>query len=167
MKIARVRQRVSKKSNCWLEVGNVVLSEEHKCIIESNIQWLDDIIINASQYLLHSQYGICGLQATTLGNHLTFDIMKKDFVQILHNREDHWFTISTLGLPSGHVNIYDSLYQTCTDHAIDQICSIIFTPDNAVHLHFIDVDKQLRLWPVCHCLCYWVMLWCRYMFQKI
>ena len=34
-KITRVRQRVSKKSNCWLEVGKVVLSEEHKCIIES------------------------------------------------------------------------------------------------------------------------------------
>ena len=68
--------------------------------------------------------------------------MRKDFVQILHNGEDHWFTISTLGLPSGHVSIYDSLYQTCTDHAIDQICSIIFTPNNAVHLHFIDVDKQ-------------------------
>ena len=30
MKITRVRQRVSKKSNHWLEVGNVILSEEHK-----------------------------------------------------------------------------------------------------------------------------------------
>ena len=57
-KITRVRQRASKKSNRWLEVGNVVLSEEHKCIIESNTQGLDDIIINASQYLLHSQYMI-------------------------------------------------------------------------------------------------------------
>ena len=142
MKITRVRQRVSKKSNRWLEVGNVGLSEKHKCIIESNTQWLDDIIINDSQYLLHSQYGVCRLQAAKLGNRLTFDIMRKDFVQILHNREDHWFTISTIGLPSGHVNIYDSLYQTCTDHAIDQICSIIFTPNNAAHLHFIDVDKQ-------------------------
>ena len=29
MKMTRVRQRVSKKSNRWLEVGIVVLSEEH------------------------------------------------------------------------------------------------------------------------------------------
>ena len=56
MKITRVRHRVSKKSNRWLEVGNVVRSEEHKCIIESTAQGLDDIIINASQYILHSQY---------------------------------------------------------------------------------------------------------------
>eukprot|EP00731_Ephydatia_muelleri_P007459 Em0003g1707a len=42
-----------------------------------------------------------------LDNHLTFDIMRKDFVQILHNGEDHWLTISTLGLPSGHTNSSD------------------------------------------------------------
>ena len=94
MTITRVKQRVSKKSKCWLEVGDVLLSEEHKSIIESNTQWLDDAIINASQYLLHSQYGISRLQATTLGYHLTFDIMRKDFVQIFHNGEDHWLTIS-------------------------------------------------------------------------
>ena len=72
----------------------------------------------------------------------TFDVMRKGFIQILHNGEDHWFTISTLGLPSGHVHIYDSLYNTCTDHGIEQICSILYTPNNAVHLHFMDVDKQ-------------------------
>ena len=36
----------------WLEVGKVVLSEDHKCIIESNTHWLDDI---PSQFLLQSQ----------------------------------------------------------------------------------------------------------------
>ena len=46
MTITRVKQRVSKKSKCWLEVGDVLLSEEHKSIIESNTQWLDDAIIN-------------------------------------------------------------------------------------------------------------------------
>ena len=70
-KVTRVRKGVSKKSNRWLEVGNGVLSEEHKCVIESNTQWLDDIIINASRYLLHRQDGVCELQTTTLGYHLT------------------------------------------------------------------------------------------------
>ena len=40
------------------------------------------------------------------------------------------------------MHIYDSLYNTCTDHGIEQICSILYTPNNAVHLHFMDVDKQ-------------------------
>ena len=28
------------------------------------------------------------------------------------------------------------------DHGIELICSILYTPNNAVHLHFMDVDKQ-------------------------
>ena len=39
-------------------------------------------------------------------------------------------------------SIDDSLYNTCTDHGIEQICSILYAPNNAVHLHFMDVDKQ-------------------------
>ena len=73
-------------------MGNVILYEEHRCILESDKKWLDDAIINAVQYLLHSQYGMPGFQATTLGYHLTFDIMRKGFIQILHNLEDHWFS---------------------------------------------------------------------------
>ena len=122
--------------------GKCYTYEEHRCILESDKKWLDDAIINAVQYILHSQYGMPEFQATTLGYHLIFDIMRKGFIQILHNGEDHWFTISTLGLPSGHVHFYDSLYNTCTDHGIETICSILYTPTNEVHLHFMDVDKQ-------------------------
>ena len=86
-------------------MGKVILYEEHRCILDSDKKWLDDAIINAVQYLLHSQYGLPGFQATILGYHLTYDVVRKGFIQILHNGEDHWFTISTLGLPSGHVHI--------------------------------------------------------------
>ena len=112
------------------------------------MKWLDDAIINAVQYLLDSQYGMAGFQATTLGYHLTCDIMRKGFIQILHNGKDRWFTISSLGLQSGHVHIYDSLYNTCTDHGIEHICSILYTPTNAVHLHFMDVDNRLIIQTV-------------------
>ena len=135
-------QGLSNLRHHWLEVGNVILYEEHRCILESDKKWLDDAIINSVQYLLHSQYGLPGFHATTLGYHLTFHVMRKGVIQILHNGDDHWFTISTLGLPSGHVHIYDSLYSTCTDQGIEQMCSILYTPNNAVHLHFMDVDKQ-------------------------
>ena len=91
-------QGLSNLRHQWLEVGNVILYEEHRCILDSDKKWLDDAIINAVQYFLHSQYGVPGFQATTLGYHLTFHIMRKGFIQILHNGEDHWFTISTLGL---------------------------------------------------------------------
>ena len=89
---------------------DVKLYEEHRCILESN-KWVDDVLINASQFLLHSQYGRPGFQAATLAYNLRIDVMR-EFIQILHNGEDHWVTISTIGLPSGHVNVFDSLYDT-------------------------------------------------------
>ena len=36
------------------------------------------------------------------------------------------------------MHFYDSLYNTCTDHGIETICSILYTPTTAV----LDVDKQ-------------------------
>ena len=111
---------------------DVKLYEEHRCILESN-KWVDDVLINASQFLLHSQYGRPGFQATTLAYNLRFDVMR-EFIQILHNGEDHWVTISTIGLPSGHMNVFDSLYDTCNSFIIEQICAILCTPNDAVHL---------------------------------
>lgn len=98
-------------------------------------------LINALQFLLHSQYGRPGFQATTLAYNLRFDVMR-EFIQILHNGEDHWVTISTIGLASGHVNVFDSLYDTCNSFIIEQICAILCTPNDAVHLHFMDTVKQ-------------------------
>eukprot|EP00731_Ephydatia_muelleri_P031393 Em0022g907a len=113
----------------WMEVEDVKLYDEHRCILESN-KWVDDVLINASQFLLHSQYGRPGFQATTLAYNLRFDVMR-EFIQILHNGEDHWVTISTIGLPSGHVNVFDSLYDTCNSFIIEQICAILCTPNDA------------------------------------
>ena len=124
----------------WMEVEDVKLYEEHRCILESN-KWVDDVLINASQFLLHSQYGQPGFQATTLAYNLRFNVMR-EFIQIQHNGEDHWVTISTIGLPSGHVNVFDSLYDTCNSFIIEQICAILCTPNDAVHLHFMDTVKQ-------------------------
>ena len=124
----------------WMEVEDVKLYEEHRCILESN-KWVDDVLINASQFLLHSQYGRPGFQATTLAYNLRFNVMR-EFIQVLHNGEDHWVTISTIGLPSGHVNVFDSLYDTCNSFIIEQICAILCTPNDAVHLHFMDTVKQ-------------------------
>eukprot|EP00731_Ephydatia_muelleri_P028804 Em0020g448a len=123
----------------WMEVEDVKLYEEHRCILESN-KWVDDVLINASQFLLHSQYGRSGFQATTLAYNLRFDVMR-EFIQILHNGEDHWVTISTIGLPSGHVNVFDSLYDTCNNFIIEQICAILCTPNDAV------VQEVLRVYP--------------------
>ena len=45
-------QGLSNPHHQWSEVGNVIMYEEHRCILESDKKWLDDAIINAVQYLL-------------------------------------------------------------------------------------------------------------------
>ncbi|KAL5476085.1 hypothetical protein EMCRGX_G025990 [Ephydatia muelleri] len=50
----------------WMEVEDVKLYEEHRCILESN-KWVDDVLINASQFLLHSQYWPTGISSYNLG----------------------------------------------------------------------------------------------------
>ena len=42
-------QGLSNVHHQWLEVGNVILYEKHRCILESDKKWLDDAIINAVQ----------------------------------------------------------------------------------------------------------------------
>ena len=63
--------------------------------------YLVEIVI-AAQSLLCKQFGIAGLQNTT------YDIMCKQFVHILHNGQDHWLTVSNIGLQSTYINIFDS-----------------------------------------------------------
>ena len=55
--------------------------------------WLYDIIVNAAQSVLQMQYGVPGLQNTLLGQYLTYGIMRKGFIQILHNADNHWITV--------------------------------------------------------------------------
>ena len=75
---------------------------------------LDDRTKEAFQTILNSQFqGINGFQATVLGQgDISFMPIAKDILQILFkddNKCGHWFTISTLNLKPGYVNIYDNL----------------------------------------------------------
>ena len=60
----------------WLEVDGIKLNQTQKDILSST-GWLDDKIVNAAQSLLRKQFGLAGLQNTTLGCTLTYDIMRK------------------------------------------------------------------------------------------
>ena len=125
----------------WLEVDGIKLNKTQKDILSST-GWLDDKIVNAAQSLLRKQFGLVGLQNTTLGYTLTHDIMRKQFVQILHNGQDHWLTVSTIGLQSSYINIFDCMYSTLSSFCKDQICALLFANDKVVNVQFIDADKQ-------------------------
>ena len=71
-----------------------------------------------------------------------FDVIRSEFIQILHNGKNHRLTISTIGLPASTVNVYDSLYQSLSQCTIDQICVVMFSTNDAVDVRFIDVEQK-------------------------
>ena len=97
--------------------------EKHKEILISETGWLDDSIVIAAQYMLQMHYSIPGLQNTLLGYSLTYEIMRKEFIHILHNDDNHWVTVSTVGLESSHISLYDSLHSPLSSITKDQICA--------------------------------------------
>lgn len=82
---------------------------EHKSMLQSATQWLDDAIVNDAQNLLQSErtasYNIAWVQFFILYH-------EQGFVQILHNGEDYWLTVCTLGLTSVRQSI-PVLYRPC------------------------------------------------------
>ena len=101
------------------------LSKKDESII-LNGEWLTDKIIIAAQGLIKKAYpSVLGFQNTNLGETLTFNVMKSEFVQVLHTGHCHWITISTIGCTNGNVNIYDSLYPALTTKLKNQIASLL------------------------------------------
>ena len=107
----------------------------------SSTVWLDDTIMNRTQGILREQFGAAGFQDTTLGTQL-FDVLRSEFIQILHTSKNDWLIISTIGLPASEINVYDSLYQSLSQCTIDQIFAVMFSTNDGVHVRFIDVEQQ-------------------------
>ena len=131
----------------WIEVETIGLNTQDRNTILSVTGWLDDRIINAAQTLLKLHFSTPGLQYTTLGSNLSFDIIKADFVQMLHNGANHWVTVSNLDAQPSHINIYyDSMFRSTSDHTsiADQICAIMHSSQPKITVHHTNVDKQMN-----------------------
>ena len=90
-------------------------------ILESSSEWLTDNIINATQELLQRKYPVLGLQSTLLCYTLAFEVMREQFVQVLHSGGNHWLAVSTIGCPPSTVKVYDSLYSELPTQMKEQI----------------------------------------------
>ena len=110
-----------------------------------NGDWLTDNLINVAQTILKKSHPhVGGLQTTTKGEVLSFDIESGEFVQILNIARSHWITVSTIGCSPGVVNVFDSLPNIDLPiRGKEQIASIICTPKKKFVLHFQAVQTQV------------------------
>ena len=126
----------------WLSHLNVSLVDKET--LTSHDAWLSDAIINAAQTLLKSDNPfLSGLQNVNLGLTGSYAVETGEFIQILHNGCDHCNVISTIGVKHPIVNIFDSLYYSCTIHTKLQIAGLLSSPEPAIKLQYMDVQKLL------------------------
>ena len=101
-------------------------------------KWLNDKLINAAQCLIKATYpNVNGLQDVSLGHTLAFDVLRGEFIQILHTGESHWVTVSTIGCTNGEVDVFDSMPPHVTGALERQIAAIICTEKNAITVRYV------------------------------
>lgn len=126
----------------WLPSLN--LSHKDEEILLSPTAWITDSMVNAAQQLLREQFPqLPGLQDVSLGLTMAFNIMPGEFLQILHTSQDHWVTISTIGVKHPTVKIYDSLFSSLPSHAKAQIASLLCSKEDVIEAHIMDVKLQV------------------------
>ena len=108
-----------------------------------NNQMLTDVSINMAQKILSRQFKRrqC-FQDTVLGQRLMFQA-KEQFVQILHNNNFHWVTVSNLNSKHGAIDYYDSLFHgRIRDHVKLQICNIYKSENSLLQINIRSCQQQ-------------------------
>ena len=81
--------------NYWIPELNLTVYDKD---VITKRAWLTDSVINAGLKLMKEAYPhIEGLQETSLGETLTFDVCKGTFVQVLNVGRNHWITVTSSG----------------------------------------------------------------------
>lgn len=108
--------------------------------------WLNDRLIHAGQRLIQKEFpSVSGLQDPILSATLTFDVQRKEFIQIVNISNSHWICLSSLGCPPDTIQVYDSLppsYARLAGNVQEVIASILFTKSPSIEFTFPDVQRQ-------------------------
>ena len=89
-------------------------------LIGSPNVWLDCVIIHETHIILKRiSNGLQVFQRPTLGSVRQFDIMTAVFIQIVHFNTNHWVCFSSINIPPGYVDVYDSLSSPVTQELLD------------------------------------------------
>ena len=129
----------NKSVTVW--IPNLHLGSEQKVILQRRL-WLDDVIINAAQNLLHQQFpNISGLQSTILASAHKGKTLDGGAVQILHIRSNHWVCFA-VNEDKSIVQLYDSKYSTIPLSVCDAIIELIHTENETVTIKSMQMQEQ-------------------------
>ena len=126
----------------WLSDFGLLESDRNTLL--DPVGWITDSIINAAQKLLKRQFSsLNGLQDVALGYVMSFAVQMGEFVQILHSLNNHWLTISSIGLQHHSIKVFDSLYNDIPMMVKAQIASILCTQEAKIEVNVMNVQTQV------------------------
>ena len=139
--VEKYKPKSLKLDKPWIpELG---LKQSDREILLSQTAWLNDAIINAAQKLLKkANPAVRGLQDVACGLTMNFDVEPEEFVQIMYTGQEHWITVSTIGLKHAQVQAFDSLYMRVPTLAEAQIAALLNTEEPTITVSFINVQMQ-------------------------
>ncbi len=108
---------------------------------------LNDSLINAAQKLLKIQFpSVSGLQDVELGLCMSFKYESGEFVQDINTTENHWITLSTIGIEKKScIQVYDSVFNCLPTMAKAQIANIMWSQESAIEVCFMDIQMQVNV----------------------
>ena len=156
-----VKKRKIEHRDEWVSVGRIHLTTVDKEVVLNGLE-LNDMILNASQQLLHQQFPpIKGLRST-LSPVTNLGAWVNNYLQIFHCRTNHWTTASTIGCHEGEVCVYDSLYTSVDDITKKSIADVFSLVNRQVHNTSYSKTRRFnRLRFVCHSNRYLSCCWTR------
>ena len=127
----------------WLHNALYSLTLVNRVEVLSPSGWLSDSVIAAAQLIILQEIPhLSGLQNPVLQQNLSFQVLRGEFVQIIHVRNNHWCTVSNVGCDEGVVNVYDSLYPSVSKSILKLITSLVFSSVSKLVVRMMDVGKQ-------------------------
>ena len=127
----------------WKICCGIHLTQEDKNILLSSDEWLNDNIVNASQFMLKQQHPVVGgLQSTTLAKSFAMEPQTGEFVQILNINDNHWIAVSTIGCQPSTINVYDSLHGYLPKHEQKVVADIMMSPYPTIQVNYIGMQWQ-------------------------
>ena len=134
-------------NNKWVTRCGVQLTTYHKNILSSQSEWLDDLIITASQNMLKKQYPhIKGLHATSLSQILEMvSPPDGEFVQVLNVTNNHWIALSTVGCKASTIKVFDSSGMSRSElpnHTLKVIARLMQCKKRSITIEFVNVQQQ-------------------------
>ena len=136
-------------------------TSDRQCIQQSDA-WITDAVINAAQRILKACFPeVDGLQSTTHGFKLSYNIVTSPFVQILHMNDNHWVTVANINC-SNEITVYGSMNLGYLSKEVkQQIAAMFFSSEKEIILNFAQLNPQKghSVWIVLCCLCNLTLCW--------